>query len=107
MFGFALTPCSLIGRVINKVLLENIESMILVTPIWQTQPSYTVLLIISIQHTLLLPGLPNLLLHPLGEELLLVKTRILRLAMWKIAGKHWKWKEFQAMKPNLSPYPVD
>ena len=37
MFAFTLPPFSLIGRVINKVLRENVEGMILVTPTWQIQ----------------------------------------------------------------------
>ena len=47
MFAFAFPSFSLIGRVINKVLRENVETMILVTwqtPTWQTQPWYTLLL---------------------------------------------------------------
>ena len=107
MFGFAFPPFSLIGRVINKVLQENVEAMILVTPTWQTQPWYTLLLRMSIQRPLLLPALPNLLLNPLGKKHPLVKTRSLRLAAWKITGKPWKSKEFQAVQPNLSPCPGD
>ena len=42
MFDFSFPPFSLIGRVINKVLRENVEAMII--PTWQTQPLYTLLL---------------------------------------------------------------
>ena len=52
MFGFAFPPFSLIGQVINKVLRENVEAMILVTPTWQTQLWYTLLLRMSIQRPL-------------------------------------------------------
>ena len=107
MFGFAFPPFSLIGRVINKVLRENVEAMILVTPTWQTQPWYTLLLRMPIQRPLLLLTLPNLLLNPLGEKHPLVKTSFLRLAAWKITGKPWKSKEFQALQPNLSSCPGD
>ena len=75
------------------------------TPTWHSQPWYTLLLRMSIQRPLLLPTLPNLLLNPLGEKHPLVKTRSLRLAVPKITGKPWKWKEFQAVQPNLSPCP--
>ena len=105
IFGFAFPPFNLIGRVINKILWEYVETMILVTPIWQTQPWYTLLLRMSIQRSLLLLALPKLLLNHLGENHPLVKTRFLKLATWKITGKLWKWKEFQAMQPNLSPCP--
>ena len=103
MFGFAFLPFNLVGRVINKVFWENVEAMIPVTPTWQTQPCYTLLLRIFLQSPLLLPALPNLLLNPLGEKRSFVKNRSLRLAAGKIAGKPWKWKDFQAMQPNLSP----
>ena len=107
MFSFAFPPFSLIGRVINKVLRENVEAMILVTPTCQTKSWYTLLLRMSIQRPLLLPALPNLLLNPLGEKHLLVKTRSLRLAPWKITGKTLKSKEFQGVQPNLSTCPGD
>ena len=89
-FGFALPPFSLIGRVINKVLWKNVEAMILVTPTWQTQPWYTLLLRMSIQLPLLLPALTNLQPNSLGEKNPLVKTRSLKLAALKITGKSWK-----------------
>ena len=95
------------GRVMKKVLRKNVEAMILVPPTWQTQPWYTLLLRMSIQHPLLSPALPKLLLNPLGEKHPFVKTRSLKLAVWKITRKPWKSKEFQAMQPNLSPYPGD
>ena len=106
MFGFAFPSFSLIGWVINKVLRENVEAMILVTPTWQTHPQYTLLLRMSIQCPLLLPVLPNLLLNPLGEKHPL-ETRSLRLGVWKIIGKRRKSKKFQAVQPNLSPFPGD
>ena len=34
MFAFAFPPSILTGRVTNKVLWENVESMIPVTPTW-------------------------------------------------------------------------
>ena len=107
MFGFAFPPFSLIVRVIKKVVRENVEGMILVIPIWQTRPWYTLLLRMSTQRPLFLPALPNLLLNPLGEKHPLVKTRSLRLAAWKITEKLCKSKEFQVMQQNLSPCPGD
>ena len=86
LFVLAFLPFSLIGRVINKILWENVEAMILVTPTFQTQSWYTLLLGMSIQRPLLLPALANLLLNPLGEKHPLVKSRSLRLEAWKIEG---------------------
>ena len=107
MFRFPFASFSLIGWVINKVLQENVDAMILVTTKMQTKPWYTLLLRMFIQLPLLLAALPNVLLNPLGKKHSLVKTRSLRLAVWKITGKPWKWKEFQVIQPNLSPCPGD
>ena len=68
---------------------------------------YKFILKMSIQHPLLLPVLSNPLLNLLGEKHPIVKTRSLRLLVWKITGKPWKWKEFQAMQPTLSQIPGD
>ena len=87
MFAFAFPHFSLIGRVINTVLRENVEAMTLVTPTWQTQPWYTLLPEMSIQRPLLLSALSNLVLNTLGEKHSLVKTRSLMIAALKITGK--------------------
>ena len=71
MFGFEFPPLSLIGRVVNMALQENVEAMILVTLTWQTQPWYTLLLRLPLQRPLLLPALPNLLLIPREKNILL------------------------------------
>ena len=103
MFAFAFPPFSLIAWVINKVLQKSVETMILVTPTWQTQPWYTPLLRRFIQCTLLLPTITNLLLNRQGEKHPLVNTTCLRFVAWKITRKPWKQKGFQAMQPKLSP----
>ena len=50
---------------------------------------------------------PKPIANPLGKKHILMKTRSLRLAAWKITGKTWKSKKFQAVQPNLSPCPGD
>ena len=102
MFASAFPPFSLICRLINKVLWENVEPII-----QQTQTWHTLLLRMSIQRPLFLRALPRLLLNPLGGIHPLVKTRSLRLAASKITRKPWKWKEFQAIQSNLFPCPGD
>ena len=42
-----------------------------------------------------------------GRKTSSCKNRVLRSAAWKITGKPWKSKEFQAVQPNLSPCPED
>ena len=51
--------------------------------------------------SLLLPALTNLLLNLLRKKHPLVKTRSLRLEVWKITGKPWKSNKFQAVQPRF------
>ena len=50
----------------------------------------------------LLSAVINLLTNPQGKNHPLVETGSLRLAVLKVPGKVYKWKEFQAMLANLS-----
>ena len=79
MFALAFPPFSLIGRVMNVVLLKSLETIILVTPTWQTQHWYSLLLRMSIKSPLLLPGLPNLLLNPQRKKQ--IKNRRLQIGL--------------------------
>ena len=47
MFPYAFPPFSLISRILKKVCQEKVEQMIIITPTWQTQPWYPLLLEIS------------------------------------------------------------
>ena len=81
--------------------------MIKVTPTWQTQPWYPLLLEVSMQWPLLLKLLPYLLLDPQGNKHTLVQNRKLMLTAWKVTGNPLRWKEFQAMQRNLYPSQED
>ena len=59
------------------------------------------------QCSLLLRPLPDLLLDPQGNKHPLVENSKLMLAAWKVAGNSLRWKEFQAMQPNLYPSQED
>ena len=103
MFGFAFPSFSLIGWVISKVLWENVEAMILVTLTMQTKPWYTLLLRISIAFTS--PTKP--ITKCPGRKTSSRENQVPKVSSMEITGKPWKWKEFQAMQPNLSPCPGD
>ena len=64
----------------EKVRQEKLEQMIIVTPTWQTQPWYSLLLKMSIQCPLLLTPLPDLLLNPQENKHPLIQNRKLMLA---------------------------
>ena len=78
MFPYAFFTFSLISRVLGKVLQKKVKLMTIVTLNWQTQASYPLLLEMS--HLLID--------HPL-------------IVAWKVTGNPLRWKEFQAMQPNL------
>ena len=59
------------------------------------------------QCPLLLRPLPDLLLDPQGNKHPLIENRKLMLADWKVTGNSLRWKEFQAMQPNLYPSQED
>ena len=57
-------PFSLIHRVLRKVELEKVPSLILIAPTWQSQTWYPELFRLSMKNPLLLPQHPNLLRNP-------------------------------------------
>ena len=58
--------------------------MILMTPVWPTQPWYPRLLDLSISHPVLMPLPPDLLQGPHGERHPLVENQTLSLAAWHV-----------------------
>ena len=106
MFSYASPPppsFSLTNQILKKVRQEKVEQMIIVTPTWQTQPWYPLLLDMSMQCPLLLTPLPDLLLDSQRNKHPFVQNRKLMLVTWKVTGNPLRWKKFQAMQPNLYP----
>ena len=64
---YAFPPFSLMHRVLRKVDLEKVHSVILITPIWQSQTWYPEVIRLSMKNRLLLPQHPNFLRNPQGE----------------------------------------
>jgi hypothetical protein len=91
---YAFPPFCLINRCLAKVQKEQTE-LIIITPIWQAQPWYAILLAMSTATPILLPPLPNLLTNSKGERHPLIENETLQLAAWKISGKNWKQADFQ------------
>ena len=58
--------------------------MILVAPVWQTQPWYPRLLQLLITNSIIIPHMPNLLLNAQKEVHQLAANKTLRLAAWKV-----------------------
>ena len=79
---------------------DQTEKMLLVTPTWQSQLWYPLLLEMSIVRPLLLPRNASL-KNPQGKIHPLIANRTLRLAVWTISGKDYLRREFQKQLPNL------
>ena len=79
---------------------DQTEKMLLVTPTWQSQIWYPLLLEISIVCPLLFPSNTSL-KNPQGEVHPLTTNRTLRLAVSTIARKDCLRREFQKHLPNL------
>ena len=68
--GYAFPPFPLVGRCLKQVLTQKVSALVLVAPVWKTQPWYPLLLELIIAPPQLLPLFPGLLtrqqeVHPL------------------------------------------
>ena len=101
LYGYAFPPFCLISRVLEKVQREC-TTILLITPVWQTQVWYPVLLEMSVENPLLLPVHPELLKNPQGEIHPLVMNNHLRLAAWTVSGNHWLKRDYRVKLQTLS-----
>ena len=90
--GYANPPWSLIGRVLSKVQMDKAR-IVLVAPVWKTQPWYPPLL----QMLLAIPRLINhdqIMLNRDPEDL------VPQLAAWHISGRDTETKSFRRKLPH-------
>ena len=78
------------------------SELILVAPVWPTQPWFAVLLLMLYQRAIILPKYPSLLINPLNEPHPSIHQ--LNLAMWPVSGIPSRVKEFQDRR-QVSSYP--
>lgn len=97
--GYAFLPFCLIRGCLRKAR-EGKASLVLVAPVWKSQPWYPALLDLLIDHCLILPADPDLPVDPSNNPHLLVVTGQLCLAVWKLSGKDNLQWEFQEKLPN-------
>ena len=96
-------PFSLIPRVLCKIEQDQVHTMILVVPVWQTQLWCPRLLQLLIANPSIIPHTPNLLLNAQKELHPLVANKILRFAAWKVSGNPLLIQGYQSRLPVLSP----
>ena len=94
--GYAFHPFALVGRCLRKLLDENMPHLVLVAPVWQSQPWYPLLLELCVAPPILFPRYQGLLTRQ-EEAHPLVK---LPLAGWLLSASP---TQKQAFHNQLSP----
>ena len=95
--GYANPPWSLIGRVLSKVQMDKAH-IVLVAPVWKTQPWYPLLL-------QMLVAIPRLINH--NQQMLNrgPEDIVPQLAVWHISGSDTETKSFwRKLLPSCSSH---
>ena len=95
--GYAFPPFALVGRCLRQLLNQNVSHLVLVKPVWQSEPWYPLFLELCVAPPILLPHYPGQLtrqgqVHPLLN---------LQLAGWLLSANHI---QKQAFHNQLKPY---
>ncbi len=93
--NYAFPPFCMIARCLAKLRREESE-LILITPVWNTQPWYPDLLELSCKDPILLPPLKHLLLSPSGTPHPMITSESFRLAAWRVSGERSKHQAYQS-----------
>ena len=93
----------MINKVLNKVKQDNLGKMLLLSPTWQSQTWYPILLSMSIKKPILLPQYQHLLMNPEKQLHPLLINKTLRSAVWTVSWKIYLQEAFQRQLPNLFP----
>ena len=107
IFPYAFPPFCLITRVLRQTTSQDVNKMVLIAPIWPTQPWYPVLLSMLIDIPVLLPQSPHLLSSPEGQAHPLLVEGSLPLAAWLVSGRDTKQREFLRRLQNSCFMPGD
>ena len=98
MKGYANPPWNLIGKVLSQVRSQQ-TTLVIVTPLWKSQPWYPALLGMTTEIPLLLPEKTDLIqpTHRVNQP-----DIIPQLVAWTISGKDTETNAFQERLRNSS-----
>ena len=102
---YAFPPFSMISRVLLKIKQECVPLLILIAPVWSTQPWYPELLNLCVREPVLLPQGQEILISPKNIVHPLMGENSLTLAAWLVSGQPFCVKEFQRTLLTLSQIP--
>ena len=97
--AYAFPPFCLISRLLQKVHIEKMSEMLLIAPVWKTQPWFPTLLSMLVRRPILLPQNRDLLQLQHSREEHPLQT--MRLAGWLLSANTCQIKEFQMKQPSL------
>ena len=92
--AYAFPPFAFIGRVLAKAMRDKC-TLIIITPVWPSQPWYTQLLRMSIQDPISIPPFPNLLTDPNQNQHPLCQNQTSALATCKVSSNSILQKAYQ------------
>ena len=102
LFPYAFPPFCLITKVLRQAKVQAVREMVLITPLWPSQPWYPFLLSMAISPPRILPSFPLLLENPTEEGIHpLLQNSSLSLVAWMVSGIDWKPREFRERLQNL------
>ena len=90
--AYANPPWNLIGRVLAKLQEDRNTQLVLITPLWPSQPWYPVVMDLLIDIPRLIPAVPDL-IFPVAEETSPEVTP--KLVAWPISNNHTLHSAFQ------------
>ena len=94
--NYAYPPHIMIPGTINKAVRDKVE-MVIIAPVWRSQPWYSLLLQHSVDHPI---RIPNRIRDAQGVKPENVNK--IKIAAWNLSGEDWKLKEFQNKLPLSS-----
>ena len=93
-FLYAFPPFCLVGQTLRKVERHHAR-MIIVAPLWVSQPWYPLLLDMAIANPILIPSRKKTLMNPGMETHPLMENGTLTLTAWLVSGKAQDRVEFR------------
>ena len=97
--AYVFPPFCLISRLLQKVHIEKMSEMLLIAPVWKTQPWFPTLLSMLVRRPILLPQNRDLLQLQHSREEHPLQT--MRLAGWLLSANTCQIKEIQMKQPSL------
>ena len=102
LVAYAFPPPALIARVLRKVQADGCTSLLLVAPVWPSQPWFPVLLQLLVDHPRTLPDRRDLLTIP-GSGRHHHCPSLLHLTVWPLSANPYLQRDFRKKLPKWPP----